>query len=203
MARLAAALVALVAWVALAVQLDASFGFAESLGEALWAMLRYFTVLTNLLVAVVMSFIALDVRVPPFVTGGTTLSIVLVGVVFFLLLRGLLELSGGAALADLLMHKVTPVLVPFWWLAFADKGGLRRRDCLLWALYPLAYFGYALVRGKAEGRYAYPFIDVASLGGPAVALNGLMIALGFVVTGLALVALDARMARTVPNRSHE
>ena len=203
MARLAAALVALVAWVALAVQLDASFGFAESLGEALWAMLRYFTVLTNLLVAVVMSFIALGVRVPPFVTGGTTLSIVLVGVVFFLLLRGLLELSGGAALADLLMHKVTPVLVPLWWLAFADKGGLRRRDCLLWALYPLAYFGYALVRGKAEGRYAYPFIDVASLGEPAVALNGLMIALGFVVTGLALVALDARMARTVPNRSHE
>jgi hypothetical protein len=203
MARLAAALVALVAWVALAVQLDASFGFAESLGEALWAMLRYFTVLTNLLVAVVMSFIALGVRVPPFVTGGTTLSIVLVGVVFFLLLRGLLELSGGAALADLLMHKVTPVLVPLWWLAFADKGGLRRRDCLLWALYPLAYFGYALVRGKAEGRYAYPFIDVASLGGAAVALNGLLIALGFVIAGLALVALDARMARTVPNRSHE
>ena len=203
MARLAAALVALVAWVALAVQLDASFGLAESLGEALWAMLRYFTVLTNLLVAVVMSFIALGVRVPPFVTGGTTLSIVLVGVVFFLLLRGLLELSGGAALADLLMHKVTPVLVPLWWLAFADKGGLRRRDCLLWALYPLAYFGYALVRGKAEGRYAYPFIDVASLGGAAVALNGLLIALGFVIAGLALVALDARMARTAPNRSHE
>ena len=203
MARLAAALVALVAWVALAVQLDASFGFTGALGEALWAMLRYFTVLTNLLVAVVMSLIALGVRVPPFVTGGTTLAIVLVGVVFFLLLRGLLELSGSAALADLLMHKVTPVLVPLWWLAFAEKGGLRRRDPLLWALYPLAYFLYALVRASAEGRYAYPFIDVASLGGPAVALNALVIASGFVVAGLALVALDARMARPVPNRSHE
>ena len=201
MARLAAALVALVAWAALAVQLDASFGLTGSLGEALWAMLRYFTVLTNLLVAVVMSLIALGVRVPPFVTGGTTLAIVLVGVVFFLLLRGLLELSGGAALADLLMHKVTPVLVPLWWLAFAAKGGLRRRDPLLWALYPLAYFAYALARGSAEGRYAYPFIDLGSLGWAAVALNGLLIAAGFVIAGQALVAVDTAMARSVPNRS--
>jgi hypothetical protein len=164
-------------------------------------MLRYFTVLTNLLVAVVMSLIALGVRVPPFVTGGTTLAIVLVGVVFFLLLRGLLELSGGAALADLLMHKVTPVLVPLWWLAFAEKGGLRRRDPLLWALYPLAYFAYALARGSAEGRYAYPFIDLGSLGWAAVALNGLLIAAGFVIAGQALVAVDTAMARSVPNRS--
>jgi hypothetical protein len=35
----------------------------------------------------------------------------LVGIVYWLLLRGLLELSGGALMADALLHTVVPILV--------------------------------------------------------------------------------------------
>lgn len=201
MPRLAAAIVALVAWIALAVQVHASTALAGSAIDAIWVMLRYFTVLTNLILALVMSAVAAGVLVRPFVLGGTTLAIMLVGVVYFALLRGLLELSGGAVLADTLLHKVTPVLMPLWWLAFATKGKLRRRDPFVWALYPLAYLVYALARGAADGKYPYPFIDLTALGAMAVAVNALLIALGFLIAGQALVALDSRMARTATARS--
>ena len=197
MPRIAAALIALVCWLALAVQFRATLGQTGSVAETLWILLRFFTVLTNLLVGVVMSGIALgSLRfASPRLLGFVTLAILLVGIVYMTLLRGLLELSGGALLADMLLHKVTPVLVPLYWLAFVRKGGLGRRDPLIWCLFPLAYFAYALVRGAIEGRYAYPFIDLASLGPARVALNALLIAAAFLAAGFAFVWLDGRLAR--------
>jgi len=195
-ARLAALLVALTAWAGLAIQWQASTALTGSAGAALWAMLRFFTILTNVLVAIVFTAAALGAKraARPFLLGGTTLAILLVGIVYFLLLRGLLELSAGALLADTLLHMVTPALVPLWWLAFAPKGGLRPRDPLLWALLPLAYFAYALARGAADGRYPYPFMNVAALGWGQTLVNGLAIAAGFLVAGLLLVRLDRALA---------
>ena len=194
MARVAAALVAVLAWAGLAIQFRATSSLGYAPVEALWVMLRYFTVLTNLLFALTLSAVAANRRVSPSVIGGVTLAMVLVGMVYMTLLHGLVELSGGALLADTLLHKVTPVAALLWWLAFARKGGLGWGAPVAWALYPLAYFLYALVRGRAEGKYAYPFINVAQLGAVAVVLNAVMIAGCFLVAGLAMVALDRRLA---------
>lgn len=196
-ARLAAALIALIAWAGLAIQWQASTAMTGGAGAALWAMLRFFTVLTNLLVAIHFTALALGSRqaTRPFPLGATTLAILLVGIVYFLLLRGLLELSAGALLADRLLHMVTPALVPLWWLAFAPKGGLRPRDPWLWALLPLGYFAYALARGAGDGLYPYPFMNVARLGWGQTLLNGLLIAAGFLLAGYLLMLLDRALAR--------
>lgn len=194
-ARVFAALVALAAWAGLAVQLQASVELTGSAGAALWAMLRYFTVLTNLLVALLFGAIALSGRASAFAAGGATMAILLVGIVFALLLNGLLELSGGALLADFLMHRATPVLAPCWWLAFMPKGGLRRRDPFLWVLYPLAYFAYALARAGLDGLYPYPFMDAGRMGWLQTGLNAVEVAAGFLLAGLLLVRLDRRLAR--------
>lgn len=194
-ARIAAALIALGAWVGLAVQLQASVELMGSVGAALWAMLRFFTVTTNLIVAMLFTVVALGRRVSAFALGGTTLAILLVGIVFALLLNGLIELSGGALLADLLLHRITPALAPLWWLAFAAKGGLRRRDPLLWAIYPLFYFAYALARAGLDGRYPYPFMDAGRIGWLQTGLNAVEVAAGFVLSGLLMVWLDRRLAR--------
>jgi len=194
-ARLAALLIALVAWAGLAVQLQASIGLTGSAGAALWAMARFFTVLTNLLVALTFTAAALRGRASPFALGGSTLAILLVGIVFALLLNGLVELSGGARLADFLLHRATPVLVPVWWLAFAPKGGLRRADPWLWMLYPICYFAYALARAQLDGRYPYPFMDAGRLGWLQTGLNAVEVAAGFLLAGLLLVWLDRRLRR--------
>ncbi len=194
-ARLAALLIALVAWVGLAVQLQASIGLTGSAGAALWAMARFFTVLTNLLVALTFTVAALRGRASPFALGGATLAILLVGIVFALLLNGLVELSGGALLADALLHRATPVLVPVWWLAFSPKGGLKQTDPFLWMLYPLCYFAYALARAQLDGRYPYPFMDAGRLGWLQTGLNAVEVAAGFLLAGLLLVWLDRRLGR--------
>ncbi|MDQ3080188.1 MAG: Pr6Pr family membrane protein [Pseudomonadota bacterium] len=193
-ARFAALAVAVAAWSGLVVQFIASTGLTGSIGQAIWSMVRYFTVITNLLVAGLFTAIALGHDARPKLIGMVSLAILLVGIVYATMLRGLIELSGGAALADFLLHSVTPVMVPLWWLAFAPRGGLGWRDPWQWALLPLAYFAYALARGGIEGRYAYPFMDVASLGWPAVLSTAGLMAAGFVVGGYALIAISAMRA---------
>ena len=195
MRKAAAAAVASCAWAGLVTQFVATYERTGSVGETLWILARFFTVLTNLLVALTFTAIVLGRRVSPFWLGGVTLAIVLVGVVYTLLLRGLVELSGGAVLADIILHKIVPVAVPIYWLLFAPKGQLDWRNALLWMLYPLTYFAYAMVRGMIEDRYAYPFIDVAAHGFTQVAINAAAIAAGFAAAGLAFVAADSLLGR--------
>ncbi|MDO7834386.1 Pr6Pr family membrane protein [Sphingobium sp. HBC34] len=192
--RISAAIVALVALCGLAIQFDATFRQNGSVAGTLWILLRFFTVLTNMAVALTFAAIALGRKVTPRRIGGVLLAILLVGIIYGLLLRGLLSLSGGALLADTLLHKVTPLLAPLWWIAFARKGRLGWRDPWIWAVFPAAYLPYALLRGLAEGKYAYPFIDVAALGIGRVALNAALIAAGFVAAGHALVWIDRRFS---------
>lgn len=195
MHRVAAAIVALIAWAAVAIQFKWSFSQTGDLLATAWQLLRFFTILTNLLVAVTFSIIAAGRRVSPFVQGGVALAIILVGVVYGLLLRGLLQLSGIALFADFLLHLVVPVATALYWLVFSPKFGLRWRDPLAWSLYPLAYFGYALLRGSIDGRYPYPFMNLDELGTARTLLNALGIAIGFVIAGTVMVAIGRRVRR--------
>ena len=190
MRNAAAALVAIVCWTGLAVQFSATYAVQQDVAATLWVLARFFTVLTNLLVAVLMTLVALRRRVSAFLLGGATLAILLVGGVYMLLLQGLVELSGGAILADTLLHKVSPVATSLWWLVFAPRKGLRWTAPLWWSAYPIAYFAYAVARAQLDGRYPYPFMDVGKIGWAQTVVNAGSIAAIFVVAGLLLVWLD-------------
>lgn len=196
-ARGLAGVVALVAWAGLSIQFAASFGRVGSALGAAWMMLRYFTVITNLLLALVLTGVALGRprAAAPSLLAGVALAILLVGVVYNLLLRDLLDLSGGARIADVLLHQAAPALGVIFWLAYAPKGALRPLDPVIWAIYPLAYFAYALARGAAEGVYAYPFMNVRQIGWAATGINAVAIAVGFLAAGYVVVWLDGRLAR--------
>lgn len=196
-ARMSAALIAIIALVGLAVQFEAVLARQGAIAVAAWSLLRYFTIIANLLIAAVFTGIALgwNGSARPSVVGGATLAIVFVGVIYGLLLNGLLELSGGDEFADLVLHKVVPVLVPIWWLTFTPKGGFNRRDPWLWAILPLIYFGYGLARGALDGVYPYPFMDLAKLGWTRTLAHAVAMAAGFLAAGFAFVWLDGRLAR--------
>lgn len=188
--RAAALAVALVCWAGLAIQFAATQAAQGDWVATLWILLRYFTVITNLLVALAMSATALGGRVPPLLLGGLALALLLVGAVYMTLLRGLVELSGGALLADLLLHKVSPLAMAAWWLLFAPRARLEWTAPWWWVLYPLAYFGYAVARGLAGDLYPYPFVDVGRLGWAQVMVNAAGIAMAFLASGFALVWID-------------
>ena len=191
MRNAAAAIVALICWAGLAIQFSATYANQHDVVTTLWILVRFFTVLTNLALAIIMTWVAIGRRISPFLLGGITLAILLVGVVYMTLLRGLIELSGGALLADTLLHKVSPVVMALWWLFFAPRAKLKKSDPIWWAAYPLAYFVYALVRGHYEGKYPYPFVDLGKLGPVQTAINAGGIAMAFILAGLALVWIDS------------
>jgi hypothetical protein len=190
--RAFAAGIAAIAWIGLIVQCVTTYSETLSLTVALWTLVAYFTITTNLLVALVFTFIAIKGNLPgsDAMVAGTMVSIALVGVVNALLLWGALELSGGSALVDKLLHVATPILVPLFWAFFARKGSLSWRDPWLWAIYPLAYLAYGITRGVATGKYAYPFLNAMKLGWQRTALNAFLIAIGFMVSGFAVVWID-------------
>jgi len=189
-ANLAAIVVALICWAGLAIQFNATHAAQGDVVATLWILLRFFTVITNLAVAIVMTRIALGGKVSAFLLGGITIAILLVGVVYMTLLRGLLELSGGALLADTLLHKVSPIAMTLWWLLFAPRARLKYNAPPLWALYPLAYFAYAIARGLNGDKYPYPFMDVGKLGWTQTVINAGGIAMAFIVAGFLLVWFD-------------
>jgi hypothetical protein len=184
------------AWVGIGLQFHALADGPASWPAILWRLLGYFTIITNLVVAVVFTGVATRTSFgTPGLLAGTLLNILLVGVVYGRLLQGLHKLTAGPQVANILLHRVTPTLVSAFWLAFVRKGTLTWRAPLLWGLYPLGYLLYALGRGAIEGRYPYPFINVVHIGWLQTLRNSALIALGFVIAGQALVWLDRRLAR--------
>jgi hypothetical protein len=195
--RIAALLIASMAWIGVAIYFAVLTSQGEGVLTAVWKLLGYFTITTNLVVAVVFSGIAAGSAkfAHPWIVGGSCLSILLVGVVYGLLLHGLVDLSGGSVTANLLLHVLTPLLVPLFWALFVSKGALKLRDIFLWALYPLVYLFYALLRGQFTGHYAYPFINVAQYGWTRVAANAAMIALAYLAASWLFVKIDRQLGR--------
>lgn len=196
-ARLFAAFVSLVAIAGLAIQFTANFSREPDVLATLWLLMRFFTIWSNLFCAVIFGALALgrtDIATPSRL-GCATIAILLVGVVYAVLLAGLKHLAGLAIIADFVLHKVTPVLVPIGWIVAAPKGGLTRRDPWVWALFPIVYLAYALVRGTQEHLFAYPFLNYEEHGWPHVAAHALVMAAGFLLVGEGLLRLDRHLAR--------
>lgn len=188
-ARLAALVVALAAGAGLAAEFAGVMARNGSALGTAWALLRYFTVTTNLAVACLFTGLALAREPHPRLVAGAALAIGLVGSVYWILLRDL-PLGPGGRLPNLLLHLATPILVPLYWLVATRKGRLTKRDPLLWALYPLGYLVYAIIRAGADGRYPYPFLDLGRLGLGPVALVVTSITASFMAAGFAVVWLD-------------
>jgi hypothetical protein len=200
MPRVAAALIAIVCWAGIALQFSATYSAQHDVLTTLWVLTRFFTIISNFAVAIAMTRIALGGRVLAFVLGGLTLAILLVGIVYLVLLRGLHSLSGNALLANHLLHYVSPIAMAAYWLLFAPHGRLKWSAPLLWMLFPLTYFVYAIARGEIDGRYPYPFLDVGRIGLALTIVNGCAIAAGFIPFGLGVVWLDRRLGRGQASR---
>lgn len=197
LSRWSAAAIALAAWIGLALQFTATISDVGSVRSAFWVLSDYFTVLTNLAVAIVFTRASLrfgDSRHPRLI-AGLTLAILLVGAVYAILLRPIDHPHGIALVATIFLHMVTPILVALFWLTIVRKGALRAADPLLFALFPLIYFAYAMARGAADGHYPYFFINVTKIGVQRTLVNAALIAAAFLIAGYVLLLIDRTLRR--------
>ncbi|WP_338526905.1 Pr6Pr family membrane protein [Pseudomonas batumici] len=170
---------------------------AGSLLGGLDVFLSYFTVLSNVLVALVLTSAATSGEstarrflLSPSVQGGAVVSVVLVSFVYNLLLRVPWNVREFQWVPDELMHDVMPVLFLLYWWFYVTKGRLQWRDMVPWLIYLLAYCVYLLLRGYLVGNYPYDFADVGELGYPQVLINAGMVVLGFMLVSLLVIAVD-------------
>jgi hypothetical protein len=160
--------------------------------------LCYFTVLTNLLAAIVAT-VGITGDKGFFASAGTRAAtavyILVVGLIYTLLLRTLWAPTGLHKIADAILHDLVPLAYSLWWVGFAPKGGLRWVQALRWLAYPLAYFVLSVVLGSLTGRYLYPFVNLGVLGGATLLRNAVLLGMLFWILGLAAVGLDRVLTR--------
>lgn len=201
-----AVLTALTAWVALGLQLYILIDNVPANGltvlQAIGRFFIFFTILTNLLVAICLTSIIFFPAsgIARFFSGPSNQAaivvyIFIVGLIYNIILRQLWEPEGWQRVTDELLHVIVPVLFTVYWLLFVVKGSLTWKHPFSWLLYPAVYLVYALSRGAIEGYYAYPFIDIPKSGYIRVTINATGILILFLVTGFMVVAIDKWLSR--------
>ena len=130
------------------------------------------------------------------VRGAIVLYVVLAGVVWNLFLT---DHSMGYTPANLLLHVVVPVLALTDWL-LVGRGMARVSwwQPLAWLVYPAAYLALALLVLNRFGRRApYFFLDPATVGAAAVAINVGALAGCVLAVGYALLAAHRAAATAI------
>jgi hypothetical protein len=210
MRRTFAAIIALIAWVGLAVHFANALTTPANEGipiiERTIRFFSFFTVVSNLIVAIVMSLIAIarDGRLTRFVNRAGVLSasavyITIVAVVYSLFLRGTNNPQGLLLISDHIVHDIVPPLFVLYWLFLAPKSGITWLDPIRWLIVPIIYMVYCLVHGALDNWYPYWFGDVTTLGYPTALRNSLFVLIAFAAFGY----IYSVVARLLPGRSEE
>src|SRR5262245_34649704 len=154
----------------------------------------FFTIISNILIALAMTL--------PWLAPGSRLGrwferpavrtvlagyIIVVGVVYHVMLRGLFHPQSWRLVCEIILHYVTPTLFVLDWLIFVPKRDLPWKTSVGGLVLPLGYVAWTLLHGAITGFYPYPFLNVLRLGYVQVFINIVSLIVAFVILMLALV----------------
>ncbi|MDP2292631.1 MAG: Pr6Pr family membrane protein [Actinomycetota bacterium] len=178
-------------------------GLFEAVPARIVNVLSYFTVQSNILVALTTGLLALRLQRTEtwfrVLRLTAVIAITITGVVFHLALKGLTELTDKAATADWILHTASPLLCLGGWLLLGPRGWVTTRVVQLSVVFPLLWLAYALIRGALvedrNGRpfYPYPFLDVFEKGYALVLVNVALVAALFFGLAMGALAADKRL----------
>jgi len=198
------AIFALVAWGTLGLQFYLHWiGRGElSAAEITVRYFSYFTVLTNLMAAVILTL-------PVVASGGAlgrwaaagpvrtavTSFLLVVGLAYHFLLAASWNPQGLLYPVNMVLHYVMPGVLLVDWLILTPRGGLRLGDPIRWLWFPLLYGAWTVSHGLTSGWWPYAFINIDQRGWTAaLTMFGALLA-AFAVVGLLLVGVDRLLGR--------
>lgn len=137
----------------------------------------YFTIESNLLVAIASTMLALrpnrDGLLFRVLRLDALVGITVTLVVYAVLLAPQHDPHGINAVTNAGLHYVAPVLAICGWLLFGPRPRIDEKALVLALIWPALYIGYTLAHGAVSDWYPYPFIDAAQLGYATALRNGL------------------------------
>ena len=165
--------------------------------ETIIRFFSFFTILTNILVAVYFTIKALgrDQLDKAGLLTAITVYITIVGLVYQVLLRHIWQPTGLQMVVDELLHSVNPLLVISYWYLFEKKFFVHYKEVFKWMIYPVVYLVYILTRGSFSGFYPYPFINVSEIGISQTLLNGLFLLLFFYAVSVLFIFIGRMLSK--------
>ena len=194
--------VACVVTVALVLQLVLVIAYPEvgAPDDAAVRVLRFFsffTIQSNLLVLVAAASLAQnpgrDGSVWRVIRLDAVLAIAVTGVVHFVALRPIQDLSGWDAVADILLHVVSPIIAVIGWLTFGPRPRIGARDVGRSVIWPVLWLIYTLIHGAISSWYPYPFVDVDDIGYARTLINAAIVTVIFLALATGARVLDRRL----------
>jgi hypothetical protein len=201
---------ALVAFVGLGLEvvLTASSGgggYFTSAAGRMFNLLFYFTIESNIIIAVTTLLLAIRVRrwsaTFRFFWLAGVVGILITGIVYHAVLAQNAHFVGLWAVATQLLHTAVPVLALAGWLVFGPRGRFTWPLVWLALVHPAVWLAVTLVRGALVGWYPYPFIDVAQIGYARMAVNSAVLAVLFLAFAAAATLTDRVVLRRAGRRS--
>ena len=185
--------IALIGWFALIAQFILMMeNRIAPVSETTIRFFSYFTILTNLLVAVYFTFLSVKYRNSKLINKPGTLTavtiyITMVGVVYQVALRHIWQPKGLQLIVDELLHTIIPTLVIIFWYLYETTRPARYAQIFSCAIFPLAYLVLILIRGNFSSFYPYHFINVIDLGMAKALINsGVLLVIFLVISALFL-----------------
>ncbi len=190
-------IIALLAWLAVVLQLYLIItNRIASLPETIIRFFSFYTILTNILVAIHFSYRAWGKQgkfasffTRPSTATAITVYITIVGLIYNVILRLTWQPTGLQLVVDELLHTLIPLLcIVYWWL-YDRTSAIPWKSFLTWLWYPGAYFVFIILRGMPSGYYPYPFINVQELGYEKTLVNDVVILLVFVMASMLFIGI--------------
>ena len=203
--------IAALGWFALSVEfalsLHTSFREGRTILGALFVFFRFFTILTNLGIALLMTTtLWRGLRGRPLPSArpyaAMLVYLVVVCVTYEALLRALWSPKGILFVTDMTMHDIVPVLTLAFWLVFAPKASLAWSDPIRWLEFPAVYFAVTVTAGLLGAGYPYGFLDADVLSVHDLVRNVLVFLVFFYGLGMATIAAARALSREKASPEH-
>jgi len=174
-------------------------GYFTSAGSRLLNMMFYFTIQSNVIVAVTTLLLAVRLdrssAVFRYFRLAGVVGITVTGVVYRAVLADNAHFVGLGVVADTLLHAVVPVLAVLGWAVFGPRRQFTWRLAPAVLIHPALWLTLTLVRGSLIDWYPYYFVDASRVGYGRVAVNAATLAGLFLAFAYAATLLDRVILR--------
>lgn len=155
----------------------------------------WFTIWSSILIAWLFTMLARGKLEPTnrnrvLLTDGL-LMVSVTGIIFQVLLRGLVPLQGLQVVTDAIEHAWGPLLAIVAWIVYGPRGWITWRTVLLALAIPIGWLAWVFVRALAfVDRWPYTFLDVEEYGLASVMTTVAEIILFAVFLGFVFLWID-------------
>lgn len=159
----------------------------------------YFTWVSNILVAIVLTMLARNInrRGAVFATlrMDSLVMISVTGLVYYVLLAADADPQGLELVTNSLAHYIIPILTVLIWLLIGPRGLFRIWTVFTALIIPILWAFYAMIRGAVINAYPYGFLNAQELGLGTALTNIAGVAMLGIVLGLIFWLLDRILSR--------